>query len=153
MPTDMSATVTQSVQPYPQLIFYFLFFTECPDVCIAVEDPVCGSDGITYQNPCKLKAAKCNQKPDLTVVYQGECQKPGQLIANLQLIIVANIYQIICHSLSTLVHLGGICHFFLKRLKGLISSYLILVGKCVEDASCDVLGTKNECPNGVCYNG
>ena len=28
-----------------------------------------------------------------------------------------------------------------------------LLGKCVEDATCDVLGIKNECPYGVCYNG
>ena len=46
-----------------------------------------------------------------------------------------------------------ICHSILKSPKGLISSYLILLGKCVEDATCDVLGTKNECPNGVCYDG
>merc|ERR1712210_48544 len=26
-------------------------------------------------------------------------------------------------------------------------------GHCVEDSPCDVLGTKNECPNGVCYAG
>ena len=52
------------------------------------------------------------------------------------------------------VHPGGICHAFLKSPKGLISSsYLILLGKCVEDATCDVSGTKNECPNGVCYDG
>ena len=44
-------------------------------------------------------------------------------------------------------------HSFVKRPKGLISIYLLFLGKCVEDATCDVLGTKNECPNGVCYSG
>ena len=25
--------------------------------------------------------------------------------------------------------------------------------KCIQDATCDVLGTTNECPDGVCYEG
>ena len=25
--------------------------------------------------------------------------------------------------------------------------------KCIKDATCDVLGTKNDCPDGVCYKG
>jgi hypothetical protein len=25
--------------------------------------------------------------------------------------------------------------------------------KCIEDSTCDVLGTEDECPNGVCYEG
>ena len=36
-----------------------------------------------------LESEKCTKKPDLTVAYQGECQKQGKLIANLQLISVA----------------------------------------------------------------
>ena len=26
-------------------------------------------------------------------------------------------------------------------------------GKCIEDATCDVLGTKNDCPDGICFKG
>ena len=26
-------------------------------------------------------------------------------------------------------------------------------GKCIEDATCDILGAKNDCPDGVCYKG
>ena len=25
--------------------------------------------------------------------------------------------------------------------------------KCIEDATCDVLGTEDDCPDGICYEG
>jgi hypothetical protein len=25
-------------------------------------------------------------------------------------------------------------------------------GKCIEDATCDVLGTEDDCPDGVCFD-
>ena len=56
-------------------------FPECPTVCFPDMDfpqpPVCGSDGITYPNPCSLKVAKCKGKPDLTVAYPGKCEIKG----------------------------------------------------------------------------
>ena len=38
-----------------------------------------------------------------------------------------------------------------KPLIWLLLAYLILLEKCVEDATCDVLGPENDCPGGVCY--
>ncbi|KAL7637539.1 UNVERIFIED_CONTAM: hypothetical protein RMT77_012267 [Armadillidium vulgare] len=36
--------------------------------------PVCGSDGVTYNNKWVLQCEK-DKKPDLQLVHDGECQK------------------------------------------------------------------------------
>ncbi|XP_066155435.1 agrin-like isoform X4 [Euwallacea fornicatus] len=45
---------------------------ECP-VCSSEFDPVCGSDGISYGNDCKLRLEACKHRRDITILYGGPC--------------------------------------------------------------------------------
>jgi hypothetical protein len=46
----------------------------CPEVCMEIYDPVCGSDGKSYSNACELEVASCQSpKLKLTQVSEGEC--------------------------------------------------------------------------------
>lgn len=46
----------------------------CPEMCIAVYDPVCASDGVTYSNKCVMSIAACRRGVELKVVSEGECK-------------------------------------------------------------------------------
>ena len=41
----------------------------CPDL----ENPVCGSNGMTYRNECLFKKVKCENKLKITIAKQGTC--------------------------------------------------------------------------------
>uniref|UniRef100_A0A672LT86 Agrin n=1 Tax=Sinocyclocheilus grahami TaxID=75366 RepID=A0A672LT86_SINGR len=45
----------------------------CPKGCLETRQPVCGSDGMTYENECKLNVEACTKQLDLRVVAHGEC--------------------------------------------------------------------------------
>ncbi|XP_015747432.1 PREDICTED: agrin-like, partial [Acropora digitifera] len=45
----------------------------CPIDCESKPSPVCGSDGITYDNECHLRANSCERKANVSVRHTGEC--------------------------------------------------------------------------------
>lgn len=47
---------------------------ECP-ICSTEFNPVCGSDGITYENECKLWLESCKHQRNITLLYKGSCSK------------------------------------------------------------------------------
>ncbi|CAL1545350.1 unnamed protein product [Lymnaea stagnalis] len=50
----------------------------CQRACPKLYSPVCGTDGITYTNPCELTVAACSNSRGVSIslAYGGECQKP-----------------------------------------------------------------------------
>lgn len=41
---------------------------------------VCGTDGLTYDNRCELRAASCQQQKSIEVAKMGPCEDGGLLL-------------------------------------------------------------------------
>ncbi|KAL4235202.1 C3 and PZP-like alpha-2-macroglobulin domain-containing protein 8 [Mactra antiquata] len=48
-------------------------YEDCATVCTSDFKPVCGSDGVTYDNKCRLDTASCKSRQYIYVAYQGKC--------------------------------------------------------------------------------
>ncbi|XP_054715535.1 agrin-like [Uloborus diversus] len=47
----------------------------CPEVCIKVDAPVCGSDGVSYPNECELRVEACKKQQYVAVATKGHCDQ------------------------------------------------------------------------------
>ncbi|XP_076065553.1 agrin-like isoform X2 [Oratosquilla oratoria] len=50
---------------------------QCPPTCELVMRPVCGSDGVTYDNSCQLRRAVCTKQQNIRLLYVGACGENG----------------------------------------------------------------------------
>ncbi|XP_075676321.1 agrin-like isoform X2 [Dermatophagoides pteronyssinus] len=45
----------------------------CPQVCKRVDQPVCGDNGITYENECELRIASCRLRKQINIQFNSSC--------------------------------------------------------------------------------
>ncbi|KAF4521048.1 hypothetical protein B566_EDAN008120 [Ephemera danica] len=45
----------------------------CPQSCVDVRAPICGTDGKTYKSECELRRAACQAQEMISVAYKGDC--------------------------------------------------------------------------------
>lgn len=52
----------------------------CPQICTADYNPVCGTDGQTYDNKCQMRVTACSQGMMIKVKSHGSCNSKFVLV-------------------------------------------------------------------------
>jgi hypothetical protein len=55
----------------------------CNSICRQYYDPVCGSDGQTYNNECLMNVSRCSTNRAITVVSRGKCSGGNFIVVRL----------------------------------------------------------------------
>jgi len=55
----------------------------CNGICTRQWQPVCGTDGRTYGNPCELTNMACRRSDNLAIAYSGECKMTKKTACNI----------------------------------------------------------------------
>ena len=69
----LTTLITDDLSKYVLFFLNRLFFLVNFRICNARFDVVCGSDGVTYSNPCNLNAVACHTGSDIKIVSKGKC--------------------------------------------------------------------------------
>ena len=73
---------------------------QCEDTCSLRINPVCGSDGESYENECYLQLEVCRRRSAINVLHAGECGKPSSvatkpLISNYRICMEINYTRVV----------------------------------------------------------
>ena len=67
---------------------------QCRIYCTRQYDPVCGTDGKTYNNPCLMRVARCQFQRDITRLHFGQCGKSCKINATFRFSSLSNSYPV-----------------------------------------------------------
>jgi len=59
-------------------------------MCPMVYAPVCGSNGVTYSNACRMRVSACVSGKTITVAHEGKCEGSGNVVKPINRLTVGN---------------------------------------------------------------